>query len=155
MKLTAQEAHDRIITAVGDDGTVNTQWGDETHGLWGQYASYDVYDAGGDLRYYATLRNAADLMLGQAAPAVSQSDGAGGTLTADQWFQHLKAIRDQAQKDYEARMTLVTRAGGLQVDVIAAYTLTPVFPGSRYPDPASPYFLGDPRYPTVNPSRGW
>ncbi len=152
MKLTDQEAHDRLIAATSDDGTIEDQWGTldtgtgQWSGLWGHYQQYDQYDTEGDLRYYSTLIVASEIMMGVAATAVQQSDGAGGSLAAEQWFDHLKAIHDEALLAKAARLASIQAAVGLLIAEINTYTLTPVFAGSRLPQPGSPYYAGDPRY---------
>jgi hypothetical protein len=145
MAMTEEEAQTRLLVAVGDDGTVEDQW----DALWLRYAHMDATDPTGELRYKRTLVDAAELMVGRAARAVDQNDPAGGSISASQWYTHQREILKTALEDYNVFVKALTLANAAVAWApLAAYSLTPLLPGQvgLMPDPASPYYLGDPRY---------
>lgn len=139
--LTEDQWRGLILRACQDDGTVAAVWRD----LWARRADLDIGDPTGDLRYYAVLRDALDLLLIKAAENVATTDGGGQGGQWQQYFEHLNTLRLQADTDFKAAAEAVLSSGVLQVDVMTAYSLTPVAPG-YVPDPAHPGYMGDPRY---------
>ena len=133
-----------ILTAVGDaDQNViddDILW----PAIWDMRANLDDADPSGNLRYLAVLRDALDLVLGPATTDVDTSDGGGQSGSWAQHFDHLHTLRQETDTKFEALLKQTATAGGVAIDVMSNYTLTPVLPG--FVDPASPAFIGDPRY---------
>lgn len=150
--LTDEEVLDRITTDVGAD-PLDTVFSALLGVLYDSFSGYSDYDPSGDLRYYATLRAACDLMLGKAAPSVNQSDGAGGSISAGDWFTHLEEIRRQADLDFAARVKAVNASSAALNTVMLNTELST--PPYGWPDPASPIYSGDPNYRNRMGGRGW
>lgn len=118
---------------------------------WARYDTYDDIDPTGEWRYKAVLVAMLDALVARASANVDTSDGGGQSEQWSQYYDHLFAMRKAEQDALAAVVKRFAGAAGIQAGTMDAYSLTPVLPG--YVDPASPVFLGDPRYYPIVPGR--
>lgn len=138
---TDDQWQELIYATCGDDqGLVAAQM----DALWVRFDFLNTADPSGELKYLAVLMAGLDILLADAARDVQTQEGGGQSASWNQYFDHLKDIKDRTKQEFQAKATALTKLAGVSIEAMTNGSLTPVLPG--YMDPGSPAYSGDPRY---------
>lgn len=138
--LLEAEWRSLVLRACEDNELVDQDWDN----LWARTASLDTADPTGELRYRATVVLALEgIVLPDAAKDVGTSEGGGQSGQWQQHYDHIADLTDRAKAAYQAQLKTLMAVGAVIAPILTV-SLTPVSPG--YLDPASPAYMGDPRY---------